>query len=148
VRTAAPICLSIGTSDEIALKSLTSHHPIRLPRRPELQWLIDVMKRRISREIGNPTSSPRALHGVSSQHISTLHNNTGTYHSWCVNRLRSSILLSRRSFCTLCNDVLAYVKAGNQHRFRVVATVISAISSVLTARCPSETRMRRRDHSK
>jgi hypothetical protein len=37
----------------------------------------------MSRSIGNPTSSPRALHVDSSQHISTLHNTSGTYILGC-----------------------------------------------------------------
>ncbi len=37
----------------------------------------------MSRTIGNPTSSPLALHVVSLQHISTLHNASGTYILGC-----------------------------------------------------------------
>src|ERR1700728_182322 len=37
----------------------------------------------MSRSIGNPTSSPRALHVDSSQHISTLHNTSGRYILGC-----------------------------------------------------------------
>jgi hypothetical protein len=51
----------------------------------------------MSRVIGNPTSSPLALHSVASQHISTsLTLRVCTF--LVVNMLRSSILSSRRLF--------------------------------------------------
>jgi hypothetical protein len=83
VRIAAPISLSIETNDKHEVESSAPPHPVIPFRQPEMQRLIEAVRFRMSRSIGNPTSSPRALHVVSSQHISTLHNTSGTYILGC-----------------------------------------------------------------
>jgi hypothetical protein len=55
---------------------LPTSGPFRLP---ELQRLIEVMRHCMRRVVGIPMSLPGALHTVASQHISTLHNTSGTH---------------------------------------------------------------------
>ena len=55
---------------------LPTSSPFRLP---ELQRLIEVMRHCMRRVVGIPMSLPGALHTVASQHISTLHNTSGTH---------------------------------------------------------------------
>ena len=55
---------------------LHTSSPFRLP---ESQRLIEVMRHCMRRVVGIPMSLPGALHTDASQHISTLHNASGTH---------------------------------------------------------------------